>query len=99
MQLEHHLGQALMRYLIFDLLFVGLGNLIVLAVDASQIAVTEEDVSRAARAGQRGLFAKMRRVRRHDWQPPRIAGGNLIFQSVVETIARTDRASFEEAFE
>ncbi len=47
LKLKHHFGQAFMRYLILNLLFVRLGDLIILAVDAAQIAVAEEDVARA----------------------------------------------------
>ena len=69
LQLEHHLGQPLVRHFVFDLFLVRLRDLIVLAVDAAQIAVAEKDISGAARAGQRRLFTKVRRVRRNNRQP------------------------------
>jgi hypothetical protein len=48
--------------LILNLLFVRLGNLVVLAIDTAQVAVAEEDVAGPFCADERGLFAKVRRV-------------------------------------
>jgi hypothetical protein len=44
LQFEHHLGETFVRYLILLLLFPRLRDLIVLAIDAPKIAVSEEDV-------------------------------------------------------
>jgi hypothetical protein len=99
LQLEHYFRQTLVGYLIFDLLLVGLGNLIVLTVDTAQVAIAEEDVAGAFGSHQRRFFAEMRRVRRDDRQPARIAGRDFILQSVVETIARTDGALFQQRFQ
>src|SRR2546423_118380 len=81
---------------VFDLVFVRLRYLVVLAIDATQIAVAKKDVAGAARAGERWLFAKVRRVRRNDRQLSRIAARQLIFQTIVTAIERTDGATFEQ---
>ena len=95
LQLDHYFGQAFVRDLIFELLFVSLRNLIILAVDATQVAVAEENISRAVLADQRRFLAEVSSVGGDDRQPPRIAGGNFILQPVVETVARTDCATFQ----
>src|SRR6185369_11145464 len=99
LQLEHHLGQAFVRNLVLDLLFVSLRNLVVLAIDATQITVAEEDVSRAACAGQRRLFAKVRSVGRNDRQASRVAARKLILQTIIAAIEWTDGAAREQLFE
>jgi hypothetical protein len=77
------------RDLVFDLLLVRLRYLVVLAVDAAQITVAEKYVARAVCANKSGLFAEVRRVGR----------GDLFAQTVIEAIARADRAAFEQRFE
>jgi hypothetical protein len=62
LKLEHHLGQPLVCDLVLSLLFPGLRDLIVLAIDAPEIAVAEKDISSAACTAQTRLFAKMRRI-------------------------------------
>ena len=57
-----------MRHLILDLFFVRLRDLIVLAIDAAQVAVAEEDVAGAACAGQRRLFTEVSGVGRNNRQ-------------------------------
>ena len=96
LQFEHHLRQTLVRDFILELLFVRLRDLIVLAVDAAQIAVAEENVAGAVRADERGLFAEVRGVGRNDRQPSRIAGGDFVVEAVVETVARADGAALEQ---
>ena len=46
LEFEHHLGESLVRYLISFLLFPGLRDLVILAIDAAEIAVAEKDISR-----------------------------------------------------
>src|SRR5258708_5306316 len=99
LQIEHHLCQAFMRHYVPNLLFVRLRNLIVLAVDTAQIAVSKEDVAGPARAGQRRLFPKVWGVRRNDRQSARIARGDFVLQSVIETVARTNRATPKQSFQ
>src|SRR5204862_591924 len=99
LQLEHHLSQAFVRNFVLNLLFVRLRDLIVLAIDAAQIAVTEKDVAGAARTYQRRLFAKMRGVRRDNRQATRVTSRDFIPQTIVETVARTDRAAREQSFQ
>ena len=99
LQLDHHFSQAFVGNLILDLFFVRLRNLIVLAIDTTQVAVPKKDVSRAARSHQRRLFSEVRGVRRNDRQAARITSGDLIIQSVVEAIARTDSATLEQSLQ
>src|SRR5438270_214431 len=95
LQLEHHFSKTFVRDFVLDLFLVRLRNLIVLTIDTTQVAVPKKDVSRAARSHQRWLFTKVRGVRRNDRQAARITSGDLVVQSVVEAIARTDSAAFE----
>ena len=66
LQFKHHFRQTLVGHFILDLFFVGLRNLIILAVHAAQIAVSEKNIAGSARAGERRLFAEMRGVRTDD---------------------------------
>src|SRR5713226_1461961 len=86
LQLEHHLGQTLVRHFIFDLFFVRLRNLIVLAIDAAQVAVAEKYVARAESADQWRLFTKVSSVRRDNRQTTRIACRDFVLQSIIETV-------------
>jgi len=99
LKFEHHFGEALMCDFVFDLLFVRLRDLIVLTIDTAQIAVAEEDVAGAARAGKGRFFSEVRGVGRNDRQPARVARSNLVLEPVVQTITRTDRATCEQCFE
>src|SRR6185295_10652982 len=71
LKFEHHFGEALVCDFVFDLLFVRLRDLIVLTIDTAQIAVAEEDVAGAARAGKGRFFSEVRGVGRDDGQPAR----------------------------
>ena len=84
---------------VLDLLFVRLRDLIILAVDATQIAVAKENVSGAARSHQCGFFAEVSSVRRDDWQPARVAGRDIVLQPIIETVARTDGATFQQGLQ
>jgi hypothetical protein len=99
LKLKHHLTKALVRDLVPLLLFMRLGNLVVLAVDASEVAVTEEDIAGPMRAYQRRLFAEVRRIGRNYRQPARIAACNLILHTVVTAIERANGAALKELFE
>ena len=96
LQLQHHLSQSFVRDLILDLFFVRLRDLIILTIDAAQIAVAEENVSGSAATRKRRLFAEVWRVRRDDWQPTRVAARQFIFEPVVSAIERTNRAMLEQ---
>jgi hypothetical protein len=52
-----------------ELLFVCLRDLEVLTIDATQVAVAEENVSGAVLTNQRRLFSEVRSVGRNNWQP------------------------------
>ena len=92
LQFEHHFGKTFVRYLVLFLFFPGLRDLIILAIDAAEIAVAEEDVACAVRAAQTRLFAKMSGVARHNRQPPRVTRGDLVIEPVVAAIFRADGA-------
>ena len=79
LKLEHHLGQTLVGYFIFLLLFPRLRDLIILAVNTAEITVAEKDIARAIGSRQARLLAKMSRVARHDRQPAGVARRNLRF--------------------
>ena len=99
LQFEHHFSQPFVRYFIFLLRFPGLRDLIILAINAAQIAVAEKDISRAVCAGQTRLFAEMRRVTRHNRQASRITRRDFVLQAIVAAILRTNDARFEQIFE
>ena len=96
LQLQHHLSQSFVRDLILDLFFVRLRDLIILTIDAAQIAVAEENVSGSAATRKRRLFAEVCRVRRDDWQPTRVAARQFIFEPVVPATEWTNRAMLEQ---
>jgi hypothetical protein len=81
-----------MSYLVLFLLFPRLRYLVVLAIDATEIAVAEEDVSRTICPRQTRLFAKVGGVARNDGQTAGVTRGDLIFQTIVAAIFRADRA-------
>ena len=93
-----HLGEPFVRHLVLFLLFPGLRDLIVLAVNAPQVAVAEKDLPGSPRAAQHRLLAKVCGIRRHDRQPPRIAGRDLVLQPVVAAILRADGARAKQFF-
>jgi hypothetical protein len=99
LQLKHYFGQPFVCYLILELSFMCLGDLVVLTIDATQIAVAKENIPGAARTHQRWFFSEVSGVGRDNWQPPRIARRYLILQSVIETVARAYSASFQQSFE
>ena len=99
LQLKHYLGEAFMGHLVFLLLTPCLRDLIILAIDAAEIAVAEKDVARAFCARQTRLLAKMCSVRRHDRQPTGVAGGDLVRETVIAAIFRAYGAGREHCFE
>src|SRR5215217_2745465 len=99
LELQHHLSQPLVTYLVLKLLFVCLGDLVILAVNTTQIAVAEEDVARAFSSDQRRLFTKVWCVGGDDRQPARIARRNFVVEPVVQAIARTDGAALQQTLE
>ena len=76
-----------------------LRDLVVLTIDAAQVAVAEENISRAVRAGERRLFAEMGGVGRNDRQATRIAGGDFIPQTIIQAVTRADGAAFQQRLE
>ncbi|MDQ6651156.1 MAG: hypothetical protein M3Y84_00255, partial [Acidobacteriota bacterium] len=95
----HYFGQSFVRDLILELGFMCLGDLVVLTIDATQIAVAKENIPGAVRTYQRWFFSEMSGVGRNNWQPARIARRYLIPQSVIETVARADGAAFQQSLE
>src|ERR1044071_3015568 len=93
LQFKKHLCEPLKRDFVFALLAERLTDLIVLAIDAAQVAKPEKDITRAALSNKRGLFAKVRRVGRNYRQQPRITGGDFIIQTIHVTIARAYAAN------
>ena len=99
LKLQHHLSQTFVRDFVLELLFVCLRDLVVLTINTTKIAVAEEDITSALCSDERRLLAKVRRVRRHDRQTTRIARRNLVVETIVQTILRTDGATLQQSFE
>ncbi len=98
LQLQHDFSQTLVRNFVFELFFVRLRNLVVLAVNTSQVAVAEENISGTVGADERRFLAKMSCVGRNNRQPARVARRDLVVQAIIETITRTNRAALEQRF-
>jgi hypothetical protein len=69
-----------------------LADVIVLAVDATQIAAAEEHRPGAAPAAQHIFLAKMRTKRRNNRLPPDTALSRLVVQPISATRQRAERA-------
>src|SRR5687767_15510094 len=93
LQFEHHFRQTLVRDFVLELLLVSLGDLVVLTIDATKVAVAEEDVARALAADERWFLTEVRGVRRDDRQSARVTGGDLVVQAVVK--ARSEEHTSE----
>ncbi len=98
LQLQHHFGQSLVRDLVLSLLLPGLRDLVILAVNAAEVAVSEKDVPGAVRSAQARLFAEVRRVRGNDRQLSGITRGYLVIQAIIATVLRADRAGTKKLF-
>src|SRR5262249_32803481 len=92
LQLEHHLRQPPDGDDVPLLRVIVLADLIVLAVDAAQVALSEKDVASAPRAGESRLLAEVGRIGGDDRIFTRGAGGEDARQPVVAAIPRADRA-------
>lgn len=99
LKFEHHFGKAFVCCLVLFLLFPGLRDLIILAVNTAKIAVTEKYISGAVCSAQTRFFAKMCRITRDDRQPAGIARSYFVIEPVVAAIFGTDRARREQFFE
>ncbi len=99
LEFEHHLGEPFVRDLISFLLFPSLRDLMILAVDAAEIAVAEEDVAGAAGAGEARFFAKMCGVARYNRQTAGVARGYLAGDAVIAAIFRAHGAGTEKLLE
>jgi hypothetical protein len=85
--------------LVPDLFLVSLGDLIVLTIHTTQIAVAKEDVARTACANERRLFTKMGCVRGNYRKPARITSRKFVVQPVVAAIKRAHSAFEQQTFE
>ena len=99
LQFQHHFRQSFVRDFVFLLLFPSLRDLIILAINTTQIAVAEKDISRAVCSRQNRFFAKMRRVTRNNRKSARITRGDFVVQAIVAAIFWTNRARFEKFFQ
>jgi hypothetical protein len=99
LKLEEYFGESLKRHLIRALRLESLTDLMILTVDASQIAQSEKYVSGAAVSRKGGFFAKMGSVSRDDWKKSRIASGDLIVQPINIAVSRADPATGEHLHE
>ena len=92
LQFEHHFGEAFVRDLVLFLLFVGLRDLVILAINTPKITVAEKNISGPICAAEAGLFAEMCGVTRDYRLATRVAGGDLIIQTVVAAVFRANGA-------
>jgi hypothetical protein len=97
LQLDHHFGQSINRHLVFALFFPSLADLVILAVTAFEIAVTEKNVANTVRAHERRFFAKVRTIGRDDRKPRRVTSRNLTGKPIDLAIERTDIARCEHS--
>ena len=97
LQLYHHFGEALYGDFVFPLLFPALTYLIVLAIAAFKIAITEKYISNSMSADEGWLLAKMRTICGDDGKPGRIASGNFSRNAVDIAIEWADIAGFEHS--
>jgi hypothetical protein len=99
LQIEHHFGQTLVRDLVLSLLFPGLRDLIVLAIDAPEIAVAEKYIARTFRPRQTRFLAEMCCIRRDNRQTARVARGYLVFEPVIAAVFGANGAGGEQRFQ
>lgn len=93
MKLKKNIGQSLERNFVLSLLAEGLADLMVLAIDATQVAKPNKDIARAVLSHKRRLFAEVRSVRRNYREQPRITGSDFIVKAINLAIARADAAA------
>ena len=99
LELNHHTGEPPDRCFVLNFELMVLADEVVLAVDAPEIAVPEEDVPDAVRSHKGGFFTEMGRVRGNDRKLPRVTARDLPLQPVVAAIVRADRARAEHGAE
>ena len=91
--------KPLLQHFVLLLFFPGLRDLVILAIDAAEIAVAEEDVAGSLRAAQDGLFAEMRGIAGDDRQAAGVTGGDLVVEAIVAAELWADGAGAEQFFE
>ena len=99
LQFKHHICKAFVRDLVLSLLPVRLRNLVVLAIDAAQVAVAEKDVARAQCSYKRRLFAEVSSVRGDYGEATGIASSYLVIKTIVQAVARADPTALQKFFE
>jgi hypothetical protein len=96
LKLKIHLCQALERDLVPALFLERLADLVVLAIDAPEIAKAKEYIARAARPDQGRLFPEVRSIGGDYGKETRIARRHFVLQSIDITIARANPAFGEQ---
>jgi hypothetical protein len=74
---------------------VALADLVILAVDAPEIAVPEEDVADTPGADKQGFLPEVGRRSGDDRQGTRVASGNLAAETVVAAVMRAEDARLQ----
>jgi len=93
LEFDHHPRQAVKG----DLPALGeMADGVVLAERAAQVAMSEEDRSRAANPDERPFFAEMGRIGRNFGEVTGSAGASLSLEPVDAAVAGTDAAIFQD---
>jgi hypothetical protein len=87
------------RDFVFSFDAMALTDLMILAIHAPEITVSEEDVADAVRSHESRLFAEMTTICRDDWKISRVAASNLILQPVYLAVKRTNVAGGKHRLE
>jgi hypothetical protein len=88
LKLQKDFREPLERDFILALLAERLTNLVVLAIDAAQIAKPEKDIAGSATSNESGLFSKVRCVSRNNREQPGIASCDFVIEAIYIAIAR-----------
>jgi hypothetical protein len=91
LKLEHHLSNALRRLAVwYDARLDRLAEVVILAEDAAQVAVGEEDGARSVPPPEAVLFSEVREVAPDHGVSTGLTGGPAILQPIDAAVAWTD---------
>jgi hypothetical protein len=93
LKLKKNIGQSLERHFVLSLLAESLADLIILAVDAPEVAKPKKNIARTISSHERRLFAEMRGVGRNYREQSRITGGDFVIETIHVAIARAYSAT------
>jgi hypothetical protein len=91
-QIHYDAGQLPASYFMVALCQRILADLMVLAINAAQVAVAKKDIPRTLNPGNRGFFSKMRSMGGHDRRIPGAADPGLACSTIHTASMGTDPA-------